>query len=162
MGSLIEELEAREVAARAEADGLRARIEELSGELALAEERVSRLVITREEVMRVLEEPPAADTAGRDGGPGGTPGWPSDIAVLMNQACIFPRGPAVGTVHRHEPQPTIGTSCRLLGVACACREASIKDARDTPLCEYLITDARIQGVRAPTVRASRTCGLPRQ
>jgi hypothetical protein len=82
MGSLVEELKAREVAARAEADGLRARIEELSGELAWAEEGVSRLVITREEVMRVMEEPPAAGTAGRDGGHGGTPGAPSPIGAV--------------------------------------------------------------------------------
>jgi chromosome segregation ATPase len=64
MGSLIEELKRREAAARAEADRLRARVEELSGELARAEEQVSRLVITREEVMRALEEPSAADVGG--------------------------------------------------------------------------------------------------
>jgi hypothetical protein len=69
MESLIEGLGRREAAARAEAGRLRARIEELSGELARAEERVSLLAITREEVMRVLEEPPAADPARRDGGP---------------------------------------------------------------------------------------------
>ena len=82
MGSLIEELRRREEAARAEADGLRARIEELSGDLARAEERVSRLVITREEVMRVLEAPPAADTFGQDGGPGGAPGTASRIGAV--------------------------------------------------------------------------------
>jgi predicted nuclease with TOPRIM domain len=43
MGSLIEELRRREAAARAEADRLRTRIEELTEELARAEERVSRL-----------------------------------------------------------------------------------------------------------------------
>ena len=82
MGSLIEELRRREAAARAEADGLRARIEELSGDLARAEERVSRLAITREEVMRVLEEPSAADTARQDGGPGGKPGPASPIGAV--------------------------------------------------------------------------------
>ena len=40
MGSLIEELRRREAAARAEADRLRARIGELSGELANTEEQV--------------------------------------------------------------------------------------------------------------------------
>jgi hypothetical protein len=82
MGSLIEELRRREAAARAEADGLRARIEELSGDLARAEERVSRLAITREEVMRVLEEPPAEDAARQDGGPGGKPGPASPIGAV--------------------------------------------------------------------------------
>jgi hypothetical protein len=82
MGSLIEELGRREAAARAEAGRLRARIEELSGELARAEERVSRLAITREEVMRVLEEPPTADPARRDGGPGGIPAPASPIGAV--------------------------------------------------------------------------------
>jgi hypothetical protein len=81
MGSLIEELKRREAAARAEADRLRARIEELSGDLARAEEQVSRLAITREEVMRVLEEPPA-DAARQDGGPGGKPGQASPIGAV--------------------------------------------------------------------------------
>ena len=82
MGSLIEELRRREEAARAEADGLRARIEELSGDLARAEERVSRLAITREEVTRVLEEPPAADPARENGGRGGKPGSASPIGAV--------------------------------------------------------------------------------
>jgi hypothetical protein len=82
MGSLIEELKRREAAARAEADRLRTRIEELSGDLARAEEQVSRLAIAREEVMRVLEEPPAADIARHDGGPGGKPGPASPIGAV--------------------------------------------------------------------------------
>jgi hypothetical protein len=61
MGSLIEELKRQEEAARAEADQLRARIEELAGDLARAEEQASRLVIAREEVTRVLGEPAAAE-----------------------------------------------------------------------------------------------------
>lgn len=43
MGSLIEELGRREAAVRAEAERLRARIEELSEELARAEEQATRL-----------------------------------------------------------------------------------------------------------------------
>ncbi len=74
MGSLIEELRRREAAARAEADRLRARIGELSEELARAEEQVTRLAITREEVTRVLGEPPAAGTVRQEGGSGGKPG----------------------------------------------------------------------------------------
>jgi hypothetical protein len=61
MGSLVEELRRREAAARAEADRLRCRIEELAEDLARAEEQVSRLAIAREEVTRVLEEPAAAE-----------------------------------------------------------------------------------------------------
>ena len=82
MGSLIGELKRREAAARAEADRLRARIEELSGDLASAEEQVSRLAITREEVTRVLEEPPAADLARQEGGPGGKPGHAPRIGAV--------------------------------------------------------------------------------
>jgi hypothetical protein len=72
VGSLIDELRRREAAARAEADRLRSRIEELSEDLAGAEEQASRLVIAREEVARVLEEPAVAEPAvGQDGGPEG-------------------------------------------------------------------------------------------
>jgi hypothetical protein len=71
MGSLIEELKRREAAARAEADRLRSRIEELEQELAGAEEQVSRLVIAREEVIRVLEDPAGTEL------PGGQPGVPA-------------------------------------------------------------------------------------
>jgi hypothetical protein len=70
MVSLIEELRRREAAARAEADRLRSRIEELAGDLARADEQVSRLAIAREEVTRALEEPAAAEpSAGQDGEP---------------------------------------------------------------------------------------------
>ena len=82
MGSLVEELKRREAAARAEADRLRSRIEELAEELARAEEQVTRLVITREEVTRVLEEAPAADAAAREGGSGGKPGPGSPIGAV--------------------------------------------------------------------------------
>ena len=86
MGSLIEELRRREAAARAEADRLRARIQELAEELDRAEEQVVRLVIALEEVTRILEapvpvEPPAGGPAGltpRPGSPIGTvtiPPW---------------------------------------------------------------------------------------
>ena len=82
MGSLIEELRRREAAARAEADRLRSRVEELAEDLARAEEQVSRLAITREEVTRVLEEPPAADPARQDGGPGEKPGHAPGIGAV--------------------------------------------------------------------------------
>jgi hypothetical protein len=82
MGSLMEELRRREEAARVEAERLRARIEELSGDLARAEGQVARLVITREEVTRVLEEPPAAGAAPREGGSGGKPGAGSPIGAV--------------------------------------------------------------------------------
>src|ERR1039457_1772109 len=48
MGSLIDELQRREAAARVEAEELRGRIAELAERLAGVEERLSRLVITRE------------------------------------------------------------------------------------------------------------------
>jgi uncharacterized protein involved in exopolysaccharide biosynthesis len=50
MGSLTEELRRREAAARAGADRLRTRIEELADDLARAEEQLTRLAIAREEV----------------------------------------------------------------------------------------------------------------
>jgi hypothetical protein len=95
MGSLIEELERREVAARAEADRLRARIEELTGELARAEEQVTRLAIAREEVTRVLEEPPAADAVPLDDGSGGEPRTASPIGAVTVPPWQEGTGPSV-------------------------------------------------------------------
>jgi hypothetical protein len=82
MGSLIEELRRREAAARAEGDRLRARIEELTEELASADEQVTRLAITREEVTRVLEEPTAADLVRQEDAPAGKPGPASPIGAV--------------------------------------------------------------------------------
>jgi hypothetical protein len=82
MGSLTDELQRREAAARAEAEELRGRIAELAGRLAGVEERLSRLVITREtveEVLRAAAEPsplpPAAGQAEETApaGPGRSP-----------------------------------------------------------------------------------------
>jgi hypothetical protein len=98
MGSLIEELGRREAAARAGADRLRSRIEELAEDLARAEEQVSRLAIAREEVMRVLEEPPAAESAGPAGKPAGEqrPGSPIGAVRVPQwqegaEASVLPR-----------------------------------------------------------------------
>jgi hypothetical protein len=94
MGSLIEELRRREAAARAEADRLRSRIEELADDLARAEEQVSRLAIAREEVARVLEEP----AAGQSGEPAGEPRPASPIGAVTvppwhesAEALVLPR-----------------------------------------------------------------------
>ena len=99
MGSLIEELRRREAAARAEADRLRTRIEELSQDLARAEEQASRLVIAREEVARALEGPAAAGPpAGQDGRPAGKAGPASPIGAVTvppwqegSQASVLPQ-----------------------------------------------------------------------
>ena len=69
MGSLTDELQRREAAARAEAEELRGQIAQLTERLARAEERLSRLVITRETVDEVLSEAdtqaaPPEETAG--------------------------------------------------------------------------------------------------
>jgi uncharacterized coiled-coil protein SlyX len=72
MGSLFDELERREAAARAEAEELRGQIAELTERLARAEERLSRLVVTRETVEEVLgsaaEVPPVSPAAGQPAG----------------------------------------------------------------------------------------------
>jgi chromosome segregation ATPase len=59
MGSLVDELQRREAAARAEAEELRGQIAQLAERLAGVEERLSRLVITRETVDEVLSGPAA-------------------------------------------------------------------------------------------------------
>lgn len=78
MGSLIDELQRREAAARAEAEELRGRIAQLAERLAGVEERLSRLVIARETVDEVLSEagadvPPAAGPEVTGPGPGHPP-----------------------------------------------------------------------------------------
>jgi len=55
MGSLIDELQRREAAARAEAEQLRGQIAQLAARLAGVEEQLSRLVIAREVVDEVLD-----------------------------------------------------------------------------------------------------------
>ena len=54
MGSLMAELEAREAAAYARAEALRARIAALTGQLAAEEELLSRLGIARQTVLEIL------------------------------------------------------------------------------------------------------------
>lgn len=56
MGSLFEELEAREAAARVRVEELEAELAELSGQLDLAREGLERLRIARETVAEVLAE----------------------------------------------------------------------------------------------------------
>ena len=77
MGSLVDELQRREAAARAEAEELRGRIAELAERLAGVEERLSRLVIARETVEEVLDSAATEmdryrrrRAAGRDGAAG--------------------------------------------------------------------------------------------
>ncbi|HET9967619.1 MAG TPA: hypothetical protein VFQ68_05245 [Streptosporangiaceae bacterium] len=55
MGSLVDELQRREAAARAEAEELRGRIAALAERLAQVEEQLPRLVIAREVADEVLD-----------------------------------------------------------------------------------------------------------
>ena len=74
MGSLMAELEAREAAARGRAEALRARIGELTEQLAAEEELLSRLGITRQTVVEVLGGGDGHQWGlleGADGRPGG-------------------------------------------------------------------------------------------
>lgn len=63
MGSLLERLETREVAARRRVEGLRAELDRLAGQLAAEQELLERLRITRQTVIEVL----AGDDLGEDG-----------------------------------------------------------------------------------------------
>ena len=84
MGSLIDELQRREAAARAEAEGLRGRIAQLAERLAGVEERLSRLVIARETVDEVLSEAGAEASSAvvPDGAVASRSGHLSAIGVL--------------------------------------------------------------------------------
>ena len=124
MGSLIGELKRREAAAQAEAGRLRSRIGELAEELARAEAQVSRLVIAREEVTRVLEEPAVAGPPAGQGGelageprpasPIGAvtvPPWQEGTGVsVLPRSCQDPHPPARFTL---AGQP----SCATAGIA---------------------------------------------
>jgi hypothetical protein len=65
MGSLIEELQRREAAARREADELRSEIGRLGERLARGEEALSRLEITRETVTGILGDAGVGQPAGQ-------------------------------------------------------------------------------------------------
>lgn len=84
MGSLVDQLQRREAAARAEAEELRGRIAQLAERLALVEERLSRLVIARETVDEVLSEADADVSAAAEPEVTGPPGsgHPPVIGVL--------------------------------------------------------------------------------
>ena len=84
MGSLIDELQRREAAAREEAEGLRGQIAQLTERLAGVEERLSRLVITRETVDEVLSEAGAEASSAvmPDGAVASRSGHLSPIGVL--------------------------------------------------------------------------------
>ena len=82
MGSLIDELQRREAAAREEAEELRGQIGQLAERLAGVEERLSRLVITRETVEEVLNGSGAEATVVPDGAAPSRPGHLSAVGVL--------------------------------------------------------------------------------
>jgi len=82
MGSLIDELQRREAAAREEAEELRGQIAQLTGRLAQADERLSRLVIARETVEEVLKGAGSEAAVTPDGAAPSRSGHLSPIGVL--------------------------------------------------------------------------------
>jgi hypothetical protein len=91
MGSLIEELQRREAAARQEADELRGEIARLNERLARAQERLSRLEITRETVAEVL------GGVGTDQ-PAGQEVEPAAAAEAESAGSLVTGGPPIGVV----------------------------------------------------------------
>src|SRR6266566_3948132 len=85
MGSLIDELQRREATAREEAEELRGQIGQLAERLAGVEERLSRLVITRETVEEVLNGSGAEATVVPDGAAPSRPGHLSAVGVRAGQ-----------------------------------------------------------------------------
>ena len=128
MGSLIDELQRREAAARAGAEELRGRIAELAEQLAQAEERLSRLVIARETVEEVLDSaateiapvlPAAQQPEGTAlPGPGRSPvvgvhGWLSGAVILpgllfLAFAPLVPASPKADHMRRSELERELG------------------------------------------------------
>src|SRR5260370_143468 len=87
MGSLIDELQRREAAAREEAEELRGRIAQLTERLAGVEERLSRLVIARGTADEVLSEAGAegSPAAGPDGAAAARSGQLAAVGVLAGR-----------------------------------------------------------------------------
>src|SRR5258708_30305709 len=82
MGSLIDELQRREAGAREEAEELGGKIAQLTGRLAQADERLSRLVIARETVEEVLNGADSEAAVTPDGAAPSRSGHLSPIGVL--------------------------------------------------------------------------------
>ncbi|GAB2558861.1 hypothetical protein [Nocardia heshunensis] len=72
MGSWLDELGRREADARERAQGLRERIAELSQQLAVEEQLLSRLQVTRETMIEILGAASDLDALGESGGADGT------------------------------------------------------------------------------------------
>src|SRR5260370_2419200 len=107
MGSLIDELQRREAAAREEAEELRGRIAQLAERLAGVEERLSRLVIARETVEEVLNGSGAEATPATvmpDGVAPSRSGHLSAVGVLAVPPWrAGPEGPGPAGGHRGQP-----------------------------------------------------------
>ncbi|MEU2619685.1 hypothetical protein ABZ642_16385 [Streptomyces sp. NPDC007157] len=102
MGSLFEELEAREVAARVRVEELEAELAELSGKLELAREGLERLRIARETVAEVLAEmSPEKSVAGVDAGL-------ASVDELMTSAYAGAERQVIGVLTVPNWQPGIG------------------------------------------------------
>jgi len=104
MGSLIEELQRREAAARQEADELRGEIARLNERLARAEERLARLEITRETVAEILGgvgtgQPAAGQEAG-----------PAAAAEAAFAGSLVAGGPPIGVVRVPPWRPGLAQS----------------------------------------------------
>lgn len=99
MGSLIEELQRREAAARQEVDELRGEIARLNERLARAEEALSRLEITRETVTDIL------GGVGTDQSAAGQEVEPAAAAEAASAGSLVTGGPPIGvmTVPRWRP-----------------------------------------------------------
>lgn len=91
MASWLEELERREAAARERGGVLRGQIAELTQQLAVVEQMLSRLQITRETMLEILGAPSeVTDSAAWPGGPGegnigpaAVPGGGSPVGVML-------------------------------------------------------------------------------
>lgn len=108
MGSLLEELDRRETAARKRIEEIREQIERLQENLTAEERALSRLVVTRETVQEILgeavsERPPVDADAGLAGSIGGLEGASAAEAVASG-------GSPIGVVTVPDWRPGIDAS----------------------------------------------------
>ena len=161
MGSLIEELQRREAAARREADELRGEIARLTERLARAEDRLSRLEITRETVAEILGgactgEPAAGQEAAGGCGGGGIRGLPGRwrAADRGGDGAAVAAGPCAVGVAALLPGPA-GGPCRC-GAAVAGR-----GHRRCGRAEYRQVQDRGAALEAETAGRARLAGRGR-
>ena len=153
MGSLIDELQRREAAAREEAEELRGQIAQLTERLAGVEERLSRLVIARETVDEVLSG------AGAEASSAGMP----DGAVASRSGHLSPIGVlAVPPWRAGQEASALPEACRDLVEVAEDAGRPLRAAQIAAAAGLSTDKAKVEGLRSKLKRLAERAGWPRR